>query len=125
MPVLIALLILRPATPIPSPAPGDYVHYFLFRQDYQARIDAEADAPPPRLLWFFWRDASPVFGQTLVYLVFDESDGFARSDDERSEDWKTRARTTYLDQQRMIAPARMPDRIRHLFGHFYVVYLDG
>jgi hypothetical protein len=125
MPLLISFLILRPLTAIPSVAPGDYLHYFIFRADYQAKIDASYDRQEPRFIWFYWRDASPpVFGEVLVYLVFDESDEFGLPANKRSSHWNARARRTFVEQQYPNAPQALPDKVRHLFGHYYVVRLD-
>jgi hypothetical protein len=124
--VLVACLVARPLTPIPSLAPGDYLHYFAFRDAYKMKIDAPHDAAEPQFLWFYWRDASPpVFGEVLVYLVFDESDEFASAASKRSSAWNALARSTFGEQGLTIAPTAMPDKVRHLFGHYYVVRIDG
>jgi hypothetical protein len=54
-----------------------------------------------------------------------KSDGFALPDDQRSPAWKARARDSYGAQQLMLAPAIMPQKVRPLFRHYYVVRVDG
>jgi hypothetical protein len=74
---------------------------------------------------FFWVDASaPLNGETLVFLVFDESDEFALPDVQRSAAWKARALSGFMKATGFIGGPKVPDEPHRLFGHYYVVHVD-
>jgi hypothetical protein len=67
-----------------------------------------------------------MFGETLVYLVFDESDELSMPSTMRSSAWNVRAvRSFFADTGYAFGPD-MSDIVgcHHLFGHYYVIYLD-
>ena|SRR5580658_6786646 len=97
----------------------------VLRERYERVVAAAPQTEEPRLIWFFWVDASRMLdGETLVYLVFDESDEFALSDVQRSVAWKARALSTFMKATGFIGGPKMPDDPHHLVGHYYVVHLD-
>ena len=103
---------------------ANLAHFLMLRQSYAAKLDLLAPSDKPRLVWFFWRDASAALdGMTLEYLVFDESDEFSLPNDKRSAAWKTRAFDTYVKLSGFPDGAKMPDNALHLTGHYYVVDL--
>ena len=60
-------------------------------------------------------------GETLVYLVYDESNEFGLPASERSEEWLKRAQMTFTAQTNHSELPEFPDRARHLLGHYYVI----
>ena len=104
---------------------ADYIHFAAFSRQYERAVDAAPRADAPRLLWFFWVDASaPLDGETLVFLVFDESDEFALPDVQRSAAWKARALSGFMMATGFAGGPKMPDNPHHLVGHYYAVRVD-
>jgi len=74
---------------------ADFTHYSMFRSFYAGRVDATSVGAEPRLVWFFWRDASGLLELTLEYLVYDQTDEISLPDDQRSAAFGERAVETY------------------------------
>ncbi len=103
---------------------GDYAHLPMLRPSYQAKIKAAANSQEPRLIWFFWRDASGLFDETLKFLVFDESDELSLPNAERSASWKARASKAYKIATNFYFEPTMPDEAQHLFGHYHTIMVN-
>ena len=125
IPAAIAMFVASPDTYKGLLNAADYIHFAAFNREYEAAVEAAPRTDGPRLLWFFWVDASaPLAGETLVFLVFDESDEFALPDIQRSEAWKAHALSAFMKATGFIGGPQVPDRPHHLFGHYYVVRVD-
>jgi len=98
-----------------------YVHFAMLSPYYLYEISSTGWVGEPRMRWFYWRDASGLSGETLVYLVFDESDEFSIPNVQRSDTWKTRASKGLATTTNYEISAKMPDDALHLLGHYYVV----
>ena len=105
-------------------AAADYVHFAVCWPRYATAVVAAHDSGEPPLLWFFWRDASGFLsGQTLVYLVYDQSDGLARPEAIRTAECQLRAQTTFKAATKCVSGPNWQGGPHHLFGHYYVVYV--
>lgn len=98
-----------------------YVHFAMLGPYYLYEISSMGWVGEPRMRWFYWRDASGLSGETLVYLVFDESDEFSIPNVRRSDAWKTRASKGLITTTNYAISAEMPDDALHLLGHYYLV----
>jgi hypothetical protein len=104
---------------------ADYIYFAVFSWQYERAVDAAPRTYGPRLLWFFWVDASPpIDGETLMFLAFDENDEFALPDVQRSAAWKACALSGFMTAIEFAGGPEMLDGPHHLIGHDYVAYLD-
>lgn len=99
----------------------DYIHFLALSPHYLAEVASIQAQGEPRLRWFLWRDASGMSGETLIYLVYDESDEFSRPDATRSGSWRERAKRAFTAEMGWPLNESMRDEARHLLGHYYVV----
>ncbi|WP_156382034.1 MULTISPECIES: hypothetical protein [unclassified Aureimonas] len=100
-----------------------YIYFFTRKTTYEEEISASHADKKPQMMWFFWRDASPMFGQILFYIVYDSSDELAKPNALRSAAWSARAQKSYTAAFGYPADTTIPDDADHLFGHYYVVAL--
>jgi hypothetical protein len=100
---------------------ADFTHYFIFQSFYRARVNATPIDTQPRLVWFFWRDASALLDFSLQYLLYDESDEVSLPANRRSVAFGDRAVKTYREASGFVFGPTI-ESVRHLTGHYYVVY---
>jgi hypothetical protein len=125
VPAAIAVFVAFPETFSTLLNMADYIHFAAFSRRYERAVDAAPLTDGPRLLWFFWVDASaPLEGETLVFLVFDESDEFALPGVQRSTAWQARALGGFMQATGFAGGPHMPDKAHHLIGHYYVVSVN-
>ncbi len=119
LPLFAGAFLLRP-TLLRYLSVSDELRYALSSAHYAQVVASLPATADPKMVWFFWRDASGFLsGETLEYLVYDQSDGFAQATDNRSVAWKASVAKTY--------PGTPEEGVngsaRHIFGHYYVVYV--
>jgi hypothetical protein len=102
---------------------ADFTHYSMFRSFYAERVDATPVDAEPRLVWFFWRDASALLELTLEYLVYDQTDEISLPDHQRSAAFGERAVETYRKESGFVFGPKIKN-VRHLTGHYYVVDVE-
>jgi hypothetical protein len=125
VPAAVAMFVAFPGTYKAILNAADYIHFAIFSGRYERAVDAAPRTDGPRLLWFFWADASaPLAGETLVFLVFDESDELALPNAQRSAAWKARALSGFMKATGFVGGPTMPEDPHRLFGHYYVLHLD-
>jgi hypothetical protein len=125
VPAIIATFVAFPGTYKRTLVAADYIHFAAFSLRYKSAVDAAPRTNGPRLLWFFWVDASaPLAGETLVFLVFDESDEFALPDAQRTAAWKARALSGFMKATGFVGGPEMPDKAHCLIGHYYVIRMN-
>ena len=98
-----------------------FAHYSMFRPFYAAQVDSTPFGTEPRLIWFFWRDASALSDLTLEYLLYDESDEVSLPANKRSATFNDRAMETYRTANGMVFGPKI-ENVGHIVGHYYAVY---
>jgi hypothetical protein len=117
-PVVIVLLIVSNLQWIIFALPLDLLRFYYHRGEYQAVIDKMSPAErASKAVFFDWGRTilDAMSPPTYYWLVYDESGQIAWSDVERTQEWKDRASTEFLDidQCRTLA--------YRLSGHYYSV----